>query len=286
MSDNDDNRSVRRLAARLLNRNEDDGLDEVNLITAAADSSVRLPFILSVGLFGVAAILFVVSVMIWGANEAAGRHLGNGPLWIAIPLGSITISTLLYWRHFQYQIGLITRPRAARYAHASRASIDTLDKLFAYLQRETSPRAYYSTANGTKRYIDRRYFFGSLRVLLLSEDANVRVVCMPPGGLWFSKPIKIDGNPEDILKAINVKPKAGGRPKEFDYVAIALMLIERPEVRDIRPGERGAEARIMTLIRDVTDGHPTGMVVPEDTQLREFAKQILAAIEKNRMVGK
>jgi hypothetical protein len=285
MDRDDDNQSLRRIAARLLHKDEREGLRELDQIATGIDAHVRWRFIICAGLFGTSSILAGIGLIVWVVSAFAGQRTGYTPLWIVGPLGAIAVGVLLYWRAFQYRIGPVRTPRIAIYANADRGSVDALEKLFTFLQSELSPKAYYRQSDGTKRYLDYRYFYGRLRGLLLSDDASVRTGCLPPGGFWFSDKIKIEADPEQLLKAINTKPKSGGRPKTYDEAAMLLALIEHPALASISRGDYGSESRLMTLIRDACqaeDDSGTDVAVPEETKLREFAKKILKRIDENR----
>ncbi len=200
-----------------------------------------------------------------------------------------TLAPLLFWRSYQYGIGQVRNPKAPIYAGASKASIASLEKLFAYLQRKNAPQSYVRRRNGTRRDLNRRHYFGSLRGLLLAEDANVRSGCLPPHGFWLSQLIYIDADPDAIIKAINAKPKAGGRKKEFSYANMLLRLIDHPSLAKIELGKHGSQAQLMNLIRDLCDPNDEdglGIAVPEETTLRQFAKDIEAALQKNRSYKK
>jgi hypothetical protein len=285
MDEGDEARSLRRIAARLLNRNENEGLEELNRITAGIYKKISRRFTLCATAFCFFALLFAVALIAWMAAELAGHSWGYSGLAIPILFGAAALAPLLHWRNFQYGLGADSLPKAAIYADANKASAEMLEKVFAYLRRETSPRGYVYGANNIKRYRDRRHFSASLRGLLLSKDDGIRAGCLPPYGLWFSRMIHIDADADDIIKAIKAKPKAGGRKKEFDYATMLLRLIDHPALAAIEPGKHGCQAQLMNLIRslcDPNDEDETGIAVPEETTLRQFAKEIEAALPKNR----
>lgn len=195
------------------------------------------------------------------------------------------VGSLGYWRYFQYGFGRKQKARPAIVVEGSKATIDALEKLFAHLAKRTSPRAYYRTRSGAQRYVNRQYFLGALRYLLLSDDAGARAMVMPPDGNWFFREIRIEADPEEIIAALKVKPRSGGRPQQYDHAAIVLTLLEHPAIGAIDPSKHGAESQVMALIRslcEASDEHDNVIAVPEDTELRKLAKRFLAAIEKNR----
>jgi hypothetical protein len=289
MAARDEARSLRRIAARVLNRNVKDGLDELDHITAAIDAAIRWRFILSASLCCFFTLIFSLALIVWVEEELSGRTSGNAGLAFLALLAAAALAPLLYWRGYQYGLAPFGPPKPGFYAGASKASVDALEKLFTYLQQETSPQPFVFRANNSKRYLDRRQFFGTLRALAFSKYAGIRSGCLPPYGLWQSKMIYLDADADEIMAAINAKPKAGGRKKEFDYATILLRLIGHPALSAIDLDAHGSTSKIMNLIRDVCaadDDDPVEISVPEETTLRQFAKEIEAALKKNRLQGK
>jgi hypothetical protein len=285
--ENDAHRSLQRIAARLLaiKELEEVALVEIDKIPAAIDDEVRWKFRAGAGLFVLFSLLTVAAFMAWFAISITGPDQGYRPLIVVAPMAAIAIGPLAYWRHLQYGFGPVRTTRSPIYCGGSKATIETIEKLFAYLALRTSPRAYYCDRDGKKCYVSRRYFCGALRGLLLSEDAAVRTMALPPGGLWFFREIRIEAEPEDIIAALKMKPRSGGRPRQYDHAAIILSVLEHPKMRSIEPERHGSIAETMALIHslcDPSDEHDNDIPVPEDTELRDLAKRILAAVEKNR----
>lgn len=277
---------IRHVAARFIAKVERDGIDELDTLTSNTFKHIRPTYLAWLFVVGIGAALTLTAIVASLVVAVAGQSDSNAPAVVTGILAFGWIAALETWRWFQYGFGWLRTPLPAIYVSADSALTKNIDRFFGAMQRDTKLRAFYNTRSGAKRFVNRQHFFGRLRVLMLSEHDWIRKPVFSPTGLWFARELFIEADVAALIAQAQAKPKAGGRPKDFDYAAIALTLIERSELRDIRPGERGAEARIMTLIRDVTDGHPTGVTVPEVTQLPEFAKQILAAIEKNRTTGK
>ena len=289
--ENDDHRSLLRIAARLLyaKEHEEEGTEELVQLAEGIRRIIMWRRLICVALFCLFSAFLLLAFLVWIAIVANGFDPGNRPVAVILPLATGVIGCVLYWRNLQYDLkfglGPIQKARPAIYGSANRATTETVEKLFAYLGRRTAPRAYYVTRDGNRRYLSRYFFWGSLRGLLFSEEPSDRAIVSPPYGFWFSGAIKIEAEPEAIIAALKVRPKAGGRPKEIDYEAIALLLIEHPTLKQIQPRERGSESRLMMLIRDVCeagDELDADVRVPEETKLRAFSKQILTAIEKNR----
>jgi hypothetical protein len=285
MGTDDDKRLLRRIAARALCRNELDGLDELDRITNSIERSVRRPHFANSLAATILGLVFFLWTAAWIATEWSGTDTGVLPALISATLFAFAAAPLIYWRSCQYGFGRITKPIAAHYAGASKRSIDNLDRLFAYLQAEDKVRAYYERADGTRRYIDRRYFFGRLRGLLLSEHADVRSIALPPSGFWFSRPIKIDCEPDFVLKAMRARPRSDPRSTKFDYRAMLLAVLEHPTIRAFDLNKPHGATRMMKVIRDICEpslDHDNDIRVPENSELREFANAVIAAVEKNR----
>jgi hypothetical protein len=289
--ESDAHRSLQRIAARLLaiKELEEVALVEIDKISAAIDKKFHWKFlggavvVLSFSLFTIAGFLA------WFAIAITGPDQGYRPLVFIAPLAAIAICPLAYWRYLQYGFGPIRKARPAIYCGGSKATIETIEKLFVYLSLRTSPRAYYRDRDGKKHYVSRHYFCNALRGLLLSEDAAVRAMVLPPVGLWFFREIKIETEPEEVIAALKLKPRGGGRPPQYDYATILLALLEHPSTKDIDVTGHGAESRVMASIHslcDPCDEHDNDIPVPEETELRKFAKRIVTSIEKNRSQSK
>jgi hypothetical protein len=275
----DHHRSLVRIAARLLyvKAYEEQGVNELALLAYRIQSIVFWQHTLCLLSFAVCAIITFGVLLIWLAASMSSVD----PDFIAFitifaPFAAVMFGTIFYWRHFQYGFkldgGPIPKAHPAIYGDADKATVETLEKLFTYLAMRTSPQAYY----------DRKFFLGSLRGLLLSSEASGRAIVLPPYGFWFSHEIKIEAEPEVIIAALKATPNTGGRPVEIDYKAIALLLIEHPKLKNIEPGRHGDETQVMNLIRDTRAEQQPDIRVPEGTKLREFTREIMAAIKNNR----
>lgn len=283
----DAHRSLPRIAARLLyaKDKEELGLEEVDQVSVAIERAIRRRFLTSATLFLLCILLSLLVLAAWGAAASDGQDIDQAAaIAVSLPL-VIAASVAVSWRYFQYGLGIVDEKRTPVYGKSRRSTVETLEKLFDYLGRRTAPAAYYYDRKGIKRPVHRRHFYGRLRGLLLSEVASDRTIVLPPHGFWFSAQIYVDAEPEDIIRALKVRPSTGGRPKELDYEAMLLTLIEHPALRTIDPDEHGVETEVMNLIRDrcePSDEHDNDIRVPESTRLREFAKKIVAAVKINR----
>jgi hypothetical protein len=272
--------SLRRVAARFLARNEQDGLDELDEITSAVFGKIRMRYLLWLVAVSVATVIFGGAIVVAIAGAIAMSPQSDAftaaALFCAVILGAI----LLLWRLFQYGIGFARVPRAAMYPDPDKISARNLDRFFSVVQRETSPRAFFYTASGTRRFLDRHYFFGSLRTLLLAEHRWVREPVFSPQGMWFGQEVFLEADVAALIAQARARPRATGRPKTYDYTDAVMSLIEHPEIGKIEPGKRGDQTRVLALL----EGWYVAKRVtpPSEGQLRLYAQQVLDVIRKNR----
>ena len=286
----DAHRSLARIAARLLyaKDKEELGLEEVDRVAVAIERAVRRRFLVLATSFLLCILLLLLVLVVWGAAVLNGDDIGQAASVAMIALLAMAACIAASWRHFQYGLGIAEKKRTPVYGSSRRSTVETLEKLFDYLGRRTAPATYYYDRKGMRRPVHRRHFYGRLRGLLLSEVASDRAIVLPPRGFWFSAQIFVDAEPEEIIRALKVRPNSGGRPKEYDYEAMLLALIEHPALRAIDPDEYRAESAVMDLIRDrcePSEDHDNDIRVPENTRLRAFAKNIVAAVKINRGAG-
>lgn len=276
--------TLRSLAARFIAKKEQDGLDELNFITSSLYGKIELKYSLWIFSITVATLVFVAFLIIFAGFALQGSPFTNSLLVVGALsiLGYIILA--LQWRFFQYDRGSVKNPRPANYAKGDKASLKNLDLFFNAVQLETTPRAFYKTKSGARRDVSRHYFFGSLRVLLLSEDDWVRVLVFAPKGLWFSRELYIEVDVAALIEQAKAKPKETGRPKTYDYTDAVMSLIEHPEVTGIDPDKRGNETRITKLLEKWYIAK--SLVAPSEGQLRIYAKLILEGIRKNRALPK
>lgn len=282
----DAHRSLPRIAARLLyaKDKEELGLEEVDRVAVAIERAVRRRFLILATSFLSLILLLSLVLVVWVTAALDGEDIGQAASVAAIALFAMAACVAAYWRHFQYGLGIAETKRNPVYGNSRRSTVETLEKLFDYLGRRTAPATYYYDWKGIRRSVHRRHFYGRLRGLLLSEVASDRAIVLPPHGFWFSAQIYVDAEPEEIIRALKVRPNSGGRPKEYDYEAMLLALIEHPALRAIDPEQYGAESAVMDLVRDrcePSDNHDNDIRVPENTRLREFSKKIVEAIKIN-----
>ena len=191
------------------------------------------------------------------------------------------------WRRFQYETGRLRKPREPIYANATDETREALEKLFAYLQRESAPRAYYRNWSGTPIYLGRRYFFGNLRVLLLSEFAAVRALCVSPGGNRISGAIKIEKDPDEVIKELGIKPKRAGGPgrnAKYAYSDALISLIGDARLSALDMSNRAAAIRaIKKWLSEWFEEHAdeTGDV-PRGDLLAPYAEKICVHLDRAR----
>ena len=278
--DNDDHRSLARIAARLLSiaEQEYEALAEIDRIASGIERAVRIRYVTLTVVFGVLSAFALIGLLVWIVAGLTGNNLGWRPVVIIVPLIVLAAAPVLYWRYFQYGLGKIRAKRPALYRGGSKATIETLEKLFEYLGRRTGPRAYFRTRAGTKRYISRHVFWGRLRGLLLSENPGDRAIVLPPYDLWFSGEIFIEADPEDIISALKPKRRGGpGREPKYAYADAMIDLIDNPELADIDLGDeiaarRKVEALLVAWFQTRADESGDA---PRSDMIRPYAEKVV-----------
>lgn len=248
MEYDDDDRSIRRIALRILNDHEDSSREILdNLIYSVEDSinPIKRP---NDGL--VIAIYYVTIFSVLLSIESIGhsKTISNTIMIVSFFLSMLPIIALWVWSRFQYGKGKLRKPRAAFYGEATSETAEALDKLFAYLQRD-STKAYYRRQNGEKRYLDPNFSYGPQRVLLLSASPTVRGFYLLPGAIRIKSPIKVDADPETIVKIINVKTKrqaGSGTYAKYPYEDAAIGLIGDPRLFQLDLSERDTAIQSIT----------------------------------------
>jgi hypothetical protein len=284
---NDDHRSLKRIAARLIATKEleEEALDELDKIARGIDKRIGLWSTIAATGFCFFILLAIVSLAAWLTATAYQSNVGVGLLYLMIAFAVLGSGFPIAWRFYQYPFGRFGKMRPPIYPVGNCATVETLEKLFAYVSRRTSPALYYRTKKGDKRNVSRGYMKNRLRGLLIADLAADRAQALPPSGLCFFREIKVEADPEEIIATLKARPRSNGRPPRYNYEAIVLTLIGHPKLPTIEIGQHGSEAAVMQLIReecDASDTNATEIPVPEPTELRKLAKRVLAALEKNR----
>lgn len=86
---------------------------------------------------------------------------------------------------------------------------------------------------------------------------------------------------EEMKAILNKKP---GTKPQYQYLEIALGLIENPKMRDIT-GKRNDIENLNTIINDLNDNRKKPLKIPQHTQLSKFSKEVISAIIKNREIS-
>ncbi|BBD98358.1 hypothetical protein SAMIE_1018590 [Sphingobium amiense] len=284
--DNDDARSLRRIVLQLLHEDEDEARRELDdIIRTVAENIGResslytwaVPVLLTIP-----PLLMTAFLIARPFSKTAGNILfGAAQVSCLIPLYA-----LWKWGRFQYGRGWLWTPREALYLNASDETKETLEKFFAYIQREGGPKAYFRDRKGKKHYLDRRYSFGKLRVLLLSEFGAFRSLCLLPGGKRVSEAIKIEADPSEIINALKIKPKRGsgpGRNVKYAYIEAIFDLRSDPRLETL---DLKDEATAIHAITDWLDewfdssANVSGEI-PKRDRLVPYAKKIYAHLKNS-----
>jgi len=135
--DTDNHRTLARIAARLLAvaELENEALAEIDRIASGIEREVRAKYIPVAVVAGFISSFVLVGLLVWIIAAFTGNNLGWRPVAAIVPMILLAAAPALYWRHFQYGLGPIRAKRPALYAGGSKATTDTLEKLFDYLGR-------------------------------------------------------------------------------------------------------------------------------------------------------
>ncbi|KTE16807.1 hypothetical protein [Sphingopyxis sp. H115] len=272
---------LRIVAARFISTDDQTGLAELDRITAEAWRIIQKRYWIWTSSFMTTAVVTAGAVLIGGAltvGKAPGADLatllGLGGAALMIAIGAS-------WRVFQYGGMKARSPQSPVYADPSDLAVRNLERLFAILQLESTPRPFYYSRNGARRYVDHRYFFGKLRAAHVAKDNTIRSALFGPVGLWFDRELFLEADIDKLIADAKAEPNRAGAPKKYDYTDAVISLIEHPEVRAIDiTKKRGNQTRIIELLEDWYDSRRRE--IPSRTQLSSYAKQILETIAKNR----
>lgn len=285
MDCNDEDRSLRRITLRLLSEDEDQAQEEIDKIIQGVEAQVgrqstmhtwSVPAILIIPAAFLATSIPVMLVSKWAANILFG---------FAILACLVPLFMSWHWHRFQYGNGRLRKPREPIYADASDETRATLEKLFAYLQRDSAPRAYYRNRHGVTCYLERRYSFGSLRVLLLSDFAAVRELCLTPSGGRISEAIRIEADPDEVIRALKIKPKRAGGPGrnvKYRYGEAIIALIGDPRLDTLDLTDRATAIRtVKNWLSEWFDANvDESGDMPRRDQLTSYAEKICTHLEK------
>ncbi|GGO89775.1 hypothetical protein [Stakelama pacifica] len=272
--------ALRLVAARFIHKNEDEGVLEIDRIARGVRSQVAMQYLILWAALMLATSFFLIfalaAITLVFVNEEYGHVAGV----IALLQFAIVIGILSYWRSLQYGGLTVGKPQPAIYANPEDPAAQNLERLFTELQKESTPRAFYRSRNGVKRYVDERYFFGALRVALVSKNPELRDMFFPPIGVWFSRELFMEVDVSALIVKAKAKPNAAGVKKTYDYTDAAMSLIEHPAIRELDPNKRGSQMLVKGLLHDWYESNR--QTPPGETQLALYAKMILDVIRKNR----
>lgn len=271
---------LRIIAARFISADVAIGLAELDRITVAVSRIIRRRYSLLSSAFVTTVLSTVLAMGAAFALIVNGIPSGDSVSIFGLVCFGLLTGVLLFWRLIQYGGVKAAAPQKAIYADPADPAARNLERLFALLQLESSPRAFYLTRGGERRYVDHRYFFGTLRAGHVAKDGAIRNALFGPVGLWFSRELFMDIDVEKLIELAKAKPNRAGAPKTYDYTDAIMSLIEHPAVRAIEVGKRGNQKLIRDLLEDWYRSRR--QTVPGETQLALHAKLILDVIAKNR----
>lgn len=285
MDCNDDDRSLRRIALRILNEDERQAQDEVDEVIQGIDGYLgtqsRL-YAWPIPITIVFPVFFLIMSRLASLYSATWENILFG---IALLACFLPFGILWYWRRDQYGSGRLWKPREAIYADASDETRETLERLFAYLRLDSSPKIYCLDRKGVKQSLDRGYVSGSLRVLLLSNFAAVRALCLSPDGKRISEVIKVDADPDEVIKALGIKPKRAGGPGrniKYAYAEAIFDLRGDPRLDTLDLTDEAGAARSITdwLLEWFQSAANVSADVPDRKLLIPYARKIFNHLKK------
>lgn len=281
MEDRKQTLPLRIVAARFISTDEQTGLTELDRITEQASRVIQKRYWSLRLALGATAFATTATLL-----PGIFLTLGNAPgaltvVIIGLACFSLMLLTILAWRVFQYGGMAARTPQRALYGSSDDPAVRNVERLFKLLQRESSPRAFFRAANGGRRYVDHRYFFGALRAAHITQAGTIRSAFLSPAGSWFDRELFLEADINELIVEAKAEPSRAGAPRKYDYSNAIISLIEHPEVRAIDiTRKRGNQKLIVGLLEDWY--RDRRLEVPSETQLSGYARQILEAIAKNR----
>ncbi|MFN3818943.1 hypothetical protein [Blastomonas sp.] len=281
MEDMKDVLPLRLIAARFISSDEQAGIIHLDRIAAHASRTIHRRYWvlrLALGATALATMMTLLPGIFLTLSNAPGA---TTVVMIGLMCFALMMLTIIAWRVFQYGGLKATTPQSALYADRDDPAARNLERLFALLQTESSPRAFFRIANGGRRYVDHRYFFGKLRAAHVAPDSMIRSALFSPVGSWFDRELFLEADVERLIAEAKAEPSRAGAPRKYDYTDAVISLIEHPQVRAIDTARKRGNQKL--IIRLLEDWYRTRRLeVPGETQLSGYAKQILETIAKNR----
>lgn len=281
MEDRKQTLPLRLVAARFISTDEQTGLAELDRITEQASRVIQKRYWSLRLALGATAFATTATLL-----PGIFLTLGNAPgamtvVIIGLACFSLMLLTILAWRVFQYGGMAARTPQRALYGNSDDPAVRNVERLFKLLQRESCPRAFFRAADGRRRYVDHRYFFGALRAAHITQAGTIRSAFFSPVGSWFDRELFLEADIDELIAEAKAEPSRAGAPRKYDYSNAIISLIEHPEVRAIDiTRKRGNQKLIVGLLEDWYRDRQ--LDVPSETQLAGYAKQILETIAKNR----
>jgi len=271
---------LRIIAARFINTNEREGLDEIDRITADVYRRVYWQYMRLWSAFTASLFATVITLLPGIGFTLAGVEGGEVVAIIGLIPFCLLLGVLCRWRVLQYGGMTARKPQKAVYVDPDDRAVRNLERLFALLQQETTPRSFFRMKNGREQHIDERYFFGSLRAALVSKERPLRDMFLNPVGLWFSRELFMEADVAALIAQAKAEPSRSGTNKTYDYTDAIMSLIEHPDIRAMEVPKRGNQTKIKNLLEAWYGSKRQD--APSETQLMLYAKDVLNVIEKNR----
>lgn len=270
---------LRVVAARFINDDELEGLARLDAITTGVHGVVGKKLLAWEIAFWALSLATFITLLPGLGMMAFDAEGGEFLVLVGFVPFALWVATIVYWRYLQYGALRANEPQTPLYADPDDPDVRNLERLFAVLQLESTPRTFYVTRNGSRREIDERYFFGSLRAAFVSRDTRVRSILFSPSGWWFSREIFMEVDVAELIDKAGAKPKRGPN-KTYDYTDAVMSLIEHPDIRAMEFPKRGNQTKIKNLLE--TWYRSRRQKVPSESQLMLYAKDIVVVIENNR----
>ena len=279
---------LRQIAANFISEDEDDGLKRLDAFTEKIYNQYSNKYdslmTKAAWLFGLFVLLVVLATII---DRLSAKY--GDPLYIAAVFSFFgMLFSFWSWQTFQYGRLSTKKSQEAFHSEGDKDIALKLDGLFKHLQSGKTPKTYFKK-NGSDRYLDQKYFYGSLRFLLLSPERTYRELVFQPVRPWpFSREIFMRVNLKALIQRTNARPDKRQKSDQHDYKRLLLLIIEHPALKQIirgEPRDAGRLKKLITSLSDVdADEQDTDFdgLTPEKSQMYKFVGEILAAIEKNR----
>ena len=254
-----------------------DDLDEGLKANAAVINQVKPPFaryynaafVVSMA-FGFLSIISLIGLLISVPSRSTNLFS-----FLALVTLAATAAPHL-WRQI-YQYGLKTPDTPLELPHAPDRHFD---EFLGYLQKASSPRAYYISRFGKRRvFLNRRQFFGRLRYFPFSEHSTDRAMVMRfrtghslPGDIFLHR-----DDVDRILAMSKPKRKGGpGRNSKYRYAEAIIALICDTRLGALDLNDRAAAVHtIKEWLSDWFEANADASGdVPRGDQLSPYAEKI------------